>query len=86
MAEKQTFTIRVRQFATGEVYAVSHHEIEHGGADLDDIAQDVESAYREFDLVVSATPPIDEETPDVAVDVPDDADSVAVDVPDIVPA
>lgn len=82
MKDKQKFLIRVRQFATGEVFAATHHEMEHEGVDLDDQSRDVESAFREFDLEVSATPPADEEAEDVAVDVPDDAELVAVDVPD----
>ena len=82
MKDKQEFKIRVRQYASGEVFSATHHEMEKGGIDFDEYTGNIESAYREFDLEVSATPPADEETEDVAVDVPDDAECVSVDVPD----
>lgn len=95
---KQKFGIRVRQYATGEIVATSHHEIENEHMSIDDIvlnydigdaeseASGEEIAFREFDLVLSATPPPRGAQIDVAVDVADGATEVAVDVPDPVPA
>lgn len=86
MADKQEFKIRVRQFANGEVFAASHHQLNEGYVDLDDESGHIEGAFREFDLTLSATPPDATDEPGAVVDVADGAQSVAVDVPEAIPA
>lgn len=87
---KQIFKVRVRQYATGEILALSHHEMGEEGCAIDDAAAtydiDESMPFHEFDLVVSATPPSNATHADVEVDVPDGAESVDVDVPDPVAA
>jgi hypothetical protein len=91
---KQEFKVRVRQYATGEIIALSHHELDSEQVNFDDVALNysiggedgADISCREFDIVVRATPPIATLTSDVEVDVPDGADESAVDVPDPVPA
>lgn len=96
MAEKQEFKIRVRQYGTGEIVALAHHEIENEQVTIDDVVgnytikaeeeDDAEVTYREFDLVVSSTPPDRVLPTEVPVDVADGASEAAVTVPDPVPA
>lgn len=90
---KQKFKVRVRLYGTGETIALSEHEMDNENVSHDDFAdtytigEDEENlTFREFDLVLTATPPEKAKGIEVDVDVPDDADSVSVDVPDPVPA
>lgn len=91
---KQEIKLRVRQYATGEIVACSHHEIENEGMDLDEIASNYtigedsegEVTYREFDIIAYATPPVSMQHVNVALDVADAAETVAADIPDPVPA
>lgn len=86
MADKQQFQIRVRQFANGEVFAATHYQLDEGFVDLDDDSAHIEGAFREFDLELSATPPLATREPGARIDVADDAKSVVVDVVEAVPA
>ncbi|MGE0022488.1 MAG: hypothetical protein AB7S70_02530 [Hyphomicrobium sp.] len=84
MAEKQTFKVRVRQYATGEVFSQSHHDQKTFNTTIDDVVSDIVDGtpFREFDIEVTSRPP-EEVSVAACVDIPDEA---SVDVPDAVPA
>lgn len=91
---KQIFKVRVRQYATGEIAALSHHEMEAESITIDDVVMNYtigddnggDETFREFDVVLSATPPERGHHVSVSLDVPDGAQEASVDVPEAVPA
>lgn len=78
MQEKQTFKVRVRQYADKSTWAMSHHDLDSYANAFDDIVADVEEGtpYREYDVEITSRPP----------DPASEVTAVSVDIPDVPPA
>jgi len=70
MKELQTFKTRFRHYEDGAVYALTEHQLDNDGADLDSVSDYRDGAYREFDVEVTSRPP-EETSVEASVTVPD---------------
>lgn len=79
MQEKQTFKIRVRQYADNSTWSMSHHDLDTYENAMDDIVCGVDdnTPYREFDVEITSRPP---EPASLDATVPH------VEIPDVPPA